>query len=72
MSEKSLDRQRQQEKKKYFVEYLTHDLLRGDTKTRFESYEIARRAGFMTVNEIRSAENMNRIDGGDSLGLPEQ
>lgn len=57
----------EQEKQRYFVEYLTHDLLRGDTKTRFQSYAIARKAGFMTVNEIRAAENLNRIDGGDTL-----
>ena len=62
----------EQEKQRFFVEYLTQDLLRGDTKTRYEAYEIGKRAGFLTINEIRAAENMNRIDGGDSLELPEQ
>jgi len=55
------------EKKRYFAEYLTHDLLRGDTKTRYESYKIALDAGFMTKNEVRRAENMNAIEGGDTL-----
>lgn len=57
----------EQEKKRYFAEYLTADLLRGDTKTRYEAYEIGKRAGFLTVNEIRAAENLNKVDGGDTL-----
>ncbi|WP_319524661.1 phage portal protein [uncultured Desulfosarcina sp.] len=57
----------EEEKKRYFAEYLTADLLRGDTKSRYEAYEIGKRAGFLTVNEIRTAENLNRIEGGDSL-----
>ncbi|WP_419661504.1 phage portal protein, HK97 family [Desulfosarcina variabilis str. Montpellier] len=60
----------QDEKKRYFAEYLTADLLRGDTKSRYEAYEIGKRAGFLTVNEIRAAENMNRIEGGDIVGSP--
>jgi HK97 family phage portal protein len=55
------------EKKRYFAEYLTADLLRGDTKTRYEAYKIGKEAGFLTINEIRKFENMNAIDGGDTL-----
>ena len=33
-------------------------LLRTDTKTRFEAYEIGLRAGFLTVDEVRSTENL--------------
>mgnify|MGYP000716513741 CR=1 FL=1 len=60
----------QDEKQRYFAEYLTADLLRGDTKSRYAAYEIGKRAGFLTVNEIRAAENMNRIEGGDIVGSP--
>lgn len=33
-------------------------LLRTDTKTRYEAYEIGLRAGFLTVDEVRSTENL--------------
>jgi HK97 family phage portal protein len=49
------------EKEKYFIEYLTQDFLRSDTKTRFESYKIAIDAGFLTIDEVRQLENMNSI-----------
>ena len=49
------------EKGRFFIEHLTAGLLRADTKQRYESYEIARRAGFLSVNEIRSFESMNGI-----------
>ncbi len=49
------------EKDRYFIEHLTQGFLRADTKTRFESYEIAIRAGFLTVDEVRQLENMNAI-----------
>jgi HK97 family phage portal protein len=56
------------EKEKFFVEHLTHNFLKADTKQRYEAYQIARNAGFMSVNEIRQLENMNSVEGGDSFG----
>ncbi len=53
------------EKKKYFFEHLTQNFLRANTKERFEAYQIARQAGFLSVNEIRKFENMNSVEGGD-------
>ena len=50
---------------KYFVEFLVDALLRGDTKTRFEAYAIARTWGWLSANDVREFENMNPIDGGD-------
>jgi HK97 family phage portal protein len=41
-----------------FVEFLLDSLLRGDTKTRYEVYEIAIRTGVLTVNEARRLENL--------------
>jgi len=66
----------EQEKRVYNIEHLTADLLRADHKERYESYEIARRAGFLSVNEIRKFENLNSIGpDGDSYektpGSPE-
>jgi HK97 family phage portal protein len=56
------------EKERYFVEHLTHNFLKANTKERYEAYQIARNAGFMSVNEIRQLENMNSVEGGDSYG----
>jgi len=56
------------EKKQYFVEHLTQNFLKANTKERFEAYKIAREAGFLSVNEIRQLENMNSVEGGDDYG----
>ena len=50
---------------KYFSEYLVAGLLRGDIKTRYEAYGIALDRGFFCVNDVRRFENMNEIKGGD-------
>jgi HK97 family phage portal protein len=49
------------EKERFFIEHLTQDFLRADTKTRFDSYKVAIDAGFLTVDEVRQLENMNAI-----------
>jgi HK97 family phage portal protein len=49
------------ERNKYFCEILAEGLLRGNTKSRYESYNIGRNAGFLSVNDIRRLENMNTI-----------
>lgn len=49
------------EKEKYFIEHLTQGFLRADTKTRYESYKVAIDAGFLTVDEVRQLENMNKL-----------
>jgi HK97 family phage portal protein len=59
------------EKQKYFVEHLTQNFLKANTKERFEAYKIAREGGFLSVNEIRQLENMNSVEGGDNFGMPE-
>ena len=54
----------------YYAEHLVDGLLRGDTRTRYESYRIAREAGWLSVNEIRGLENMNPVPGGDTYVQP--
>lgn len=44
-----------------FAEFDLTGLLRGDSKTRAEYYALARQWGWMSVNEIRRAENMRGI-----------
>ena len=41
-------------------------LLRGDIRTRFDTYEIGTRIGILTPNEIRKAENLEPLAGGDA------
>lgn len=50
---------------KYFVEFLTEALLRGDIAKRYSAYAIGRQWGWLSTNEIRNGENLNPIDGGD-------
>lgn len=56
---------------RYFCEFETKGLERGDLKTRNESYRVALgragEPGWMTVNEVRKAENLPPIEGGDFL-----
>jgi HK97 family phage portal protein len=40
-------------------------LLRGDTKTRFEAYAVARQWGWLSVNDVRELEDLPSIPGGD-------
>jgi HK97 family phage portal protein len=49
------------ERKEYYIEFQIAGLLRGDLKTRYEAYTMARQWGWLNVNEIRSLENMNSI-----------
>jgi HK97 family phage portal protein len=56
------------ERKKYYVEFDTSCLLRVDQKTRYECYAIASgNTAWKTVNEIRAAENLPPVEGGDVL-----
>lgn len=52
------------EQKDYFFEFLVDALLRGDLKSRFEAYAIARNWGLFSANDCLDRENMNRIPNG--------
>ncbi len=56
------------EKKQYFTKFNVEGLLRGDYATRMTGYATARQNGWMSANDIRELENLDRIpaeDGGD-------
>ena len=56
------------EKKSYFVKFNVEGLLRGDYQSRMNGYAIARQNGWMSANDIRELENLDRIpaeEGGD-------
>ncbi|KKK93156.1 hypothetical protein LCGC14_2695700, partial [marine sediment metagenome] len=52
------------ERRNIFAEYIIEGLLRGDIKTRFEAYAIARANGFMNADQVRAKENMNPTEDG--------
>lgn len=57
-----------EEKKQYFVKFNLEGLLRGDYQSRMNGYATARQNGWMSANDIRELENLDRIpasDGGD-------
>ena len=52
----------------YFVKFNVEGLLRGDYASRMSGYATARQNGWMSANDIRELENMDRIppeEGGD-------
>lgn len=49
------------ERKTLFFEFLPDALLRGDIKSRYEAYAIARNWGWLSVNDIRERENLNHV-----------
>ena len=56
------------EKKAYFVKFNLEGLLRGDYASRMNGYATARQNGWMSANDIRELENLDRIPpemGGD-------
>ena len=56
------------EKKKMFAKFNVDGLLRGDYQSRMQGYAIGRQNGWMSANDIRELENLDRIpaeEGGD-------
>ena len=53
-----------------YVEFNTSAILKGDIKSRNESYATARQWGWYSVNDIRRMENQNPIEGGDIYLVP--
>lgn len=49
------------EKKEYFVKFNVDGLLRGDYQSRMNGYAVGRQNGWLSSNDIRELENMNRI-----------
>ena len=56
------------EREKYFVKFNVDGFLRGDYETRMRGYSTALQSGILSVNEVRSLEDLNSIPaeaGGD-------
>ncbi len=68
--ESSMNRRllRPEEKGEYFIKFNLDGLLRGDYASRMQGYATARQNGWMSANDIRELENLDRIseeEGGD-------
>ena len=56
------------EKASYFIKFNLDGLLRGDYESRMNGYAVGRQNGWMSANDIRELENLDRIsaeEGGD-------
>ena len=56
------------EKSNFFIRFNLDGLLRGDYKSRTEGYATGRQNGWLSANDIRELEDMNRLpegQGGD-------
>lgn len=59
----------EKEKKNHFFEFDVKEIIKANLKERYESYKMAKETGFMTLNEIRRAENMDYIEGLDVVNV---
>lgn len=57
------------EKKNHYFVFDVKEILRVNIKERYEAYKLAKETGFMTINEIRRAENMENIEGMDVINV---
>jgi HK97 family phage portal protein len=59
----------EKEKKNHFFEFDVKEIVRASLKERYEAYKLAKETGFMTLNEIRRAENMEYVEGLDVVNV---
>ena len=57
------------EKKNHFFEFDVKEITRASLQERYQSYKLAKETGFLTINEIRRAENLNYIEGMDVINV---
>jgi len=55
-----------------FIKFNLNSLVRADLATRTQAYSTALLAGYMSVNEVRSLEDMRDVDSGDLHRVPLQ
>ena len=61
-----------EDRRRYFAEFLVDGLLRGDIQSRYQAYATARQWGWYSANDIRELENQNPLPGeqGDIYFVP--
>lgn len=58
------------EREEFYPEFLLDGLLRGDLPSRYQAYATGRSWGWLSANDVRDLENMNRIENGDIYLFP--
>lgn len=59
----------EKEKGNYFFEFDVKEIIKANITERYTAYKTAKETGFMTLNEIRRAENMNYVEGLDVVNV---
>lgn len=59
----------EEEKGKYFFEMDVKEIVKANINERYQAYKLAKETGFMTLNEIRRAENMEDVEGLDVINV---
>ena len=59
----------EKEKKNHFFEFDVKETVRANLQERYQAYKLAKETGFMTLNEIRRAENMEYVEGLDVVNV---
>lgn len=59
----------EREKKNLFFEFDVREIVKASLKERYEAYKLAKDTGFLTINEIRRAENMPYVEGMDVVNV---
>ena len=57
----------EKEKDKYFFKFDVKEILKANTKERYEAYKIAKEIGLKTINELRNDEDLNELEGLDVI-----
>lgn len=59
----------EKEKGSYFFEFDVKEIIKASLRERYEAYKLAKETGFLTLNEIRRAENLDEIEGLDIINV---
>lgn len=59
----------EKEKKNHYFEFDVKEIVKSNLSERYQAYKLAKETGFMTLNEIRRAENMEYVEGLDVVNV---
>lgn len=59
----------EREKRNCFFAFDSREIIKASLKERYETYQLAKECGIMTINEMRRNENMNEVPGLDIIDL---
>lgn len=59
----------EREKRNCFFAFDSREIIKASLKERYETYQLAKECGIMTINEMRRNENMNEVRGLDIIDL---